>query len=344
MKTLHIFASSYKKNNFKPKQKMRKHTTTTPSQTVGFEEITPEYAANIVEKYNTNNRNLVKRRAEFFRDRINDGTFRECSTDCIAFSPTNELLNGQHRLLAIALSGKTIRMTVMRNVPQDKIYSMDSGAKRKASDTLAITGVMDKANSANLTAIINFVNDITYKRYGTAGKGGGDIRYALTVDQIADIYTREKVYYDAALQMVEELYAITGQKRKILPTNQLGAWFYMLSFHNVHTGKRLDLKDKAFEFMVKLFSGSNLDSTDPILMLRDRLLNTDKFTTRNEPIGLLTKVLNAYYHNEPIKRLRYSSSEGISSLSWGETKDVVAKYTKPLSKQKKQGKDIGQLF
>jgi hypothetical protein len=311
---------------------MKKQST--KSLSVTFEVITPAYALDVVENHNPNNRSLVKRRAEYFRDRINDGTFRECSTDCIAFSTDNEVVNGQHRLLAIALAGKPVKMTVMRNVPQDLIYSIDNGAKRKSSDNLAITGVMDKSRAANLTAIINFVNDIKHKRFGTAGKGGGDIRYALTVDQIADIYTREKVYYDAALQMVEELYAITGQKRKILPTNQLGAWFYMLSFYNVHTGKRLDLKDEAFEFMVKLFSGSNLDSDSPILMLRERMLNTDKFTSRNEPIALLIKVLNGYYHNEPLKRLSFKSKEIVPALSWGDAKEKTVKRVRAIGSQK----------
>jgi hypothetical protein len=58
----------------------------------------------------------------------------------VKLSPEGKLLDGQHRLHAVVDAGVTVPMFVAYDVPDDAQAAMDSGAKRTASDALALRG------------------------------------------------------------------------------------------------------------------------------------------------------------------------------------------------------------
>lgn len=62
------------------------------------------------------------------------------TAETIKLSPSGTLLDGQHRLTAIAESGVAVQMFVAYDVCEDAQSAMDSGAKRTASDALALAG------------------------------------------------------------------------------------------------------------------------------------------------------------------------------------------------------------
>jgi hypothetical protein len=284
------------------------------NMTVSFETITPEYAEYILANKNVINRKLVGRRAERLNQKIKKGTFKVCGLDCIGFTEDGDLMNGQHRLKAIVLSGEPMGMTVMRNVPKDYIYSLDGGSKRSISDNLAINGVMNPKHARLLTSMIVFNNEILHKRYGTAGKGGGDIRYKLEEEDVEDIYLESKEKFDIIVEKVNEL----PQYRKLLPKNQLAAWLYMLSYQNPHTRTEYNYENQAFDFLRKLMDGKDINEDgNPIYILREKLLRTDYPKSSIEPMVLLIKAMNAYYTNTPIYKLSFKAKEAIPTVSWG---------------------------
>lgn len=69
--------------------------------------------------------------------------------EAIKFGVGGELLDGQHRLLGVIESGKTVRMLVVRGLLPEAQDVMDTGRVRGAADQLYIHG---HANSSNLAA------------------------------------------------------------------------------------------------------------------------------------------------------------------------------------------------
>lgn len=72
----------------------------------------------------------------------------------IAFDTKGRLVNGQHRMQAVALSGCSIVFAVMRDVPDDAILTMDSGARRTSGDQLHILGVPDGNRTATIVRAV----------------------------------------------------------------------------------------------------------------------------------------------------------------------------------------------
>lgn len=97
-------------------------------------EVTPELAAKWLGK-NEGNRKLREPRAAALAKSMDAGKFR-LTHQPVAFSPRGRLLDGQHRLRAICLSGKTIRLVVATNVPESAFEVIDAGLPRKMFERL----------------------------------------------------------------------------------------------------------------------------------------------------------------------------------------------------------------
>lgn len=94
--------------------------------------ITPELAAMLL-KWNTQNRTLSMEYAKVLAEYMKRGTF-ETTHQGIAFCKDGTLSDGQHRLQAIILSGKRVRMMV--TVGLENNVHIDDGRKRSETDRL----------------------------------------------------------------------------------------------------------------------------------------------------------------------------------------------------------------
>lgn len=101
-----------------------------------IETITPEIAKEYL-SHNTANRNLRGRILETMVRDMKGGNWK-LTHQGIAFDSKGNLVDGQHRLTAIALSGVTVQMMVTRNVDDDAIMNIDTGAGRTVCDALKI--------------------------------------------------------------------------------------------------------------------------------------------------------------------------------------------------------------
>jgi hypothetical protein len=74
----------------------------------------------------------------------------------IAFNCDGGLLDGQHRLTAIAQAGKSVMMHVTRGLPRDAMFAIDQGKIRQVSDITGIEGLepIPKAVSAVARAMM----------------------------------------------------------------------------------------------------------------------------------------------------------------------------------------------
>ena len=102
----------------------------------GTERITPDIAKSYLTQ-NLVNRSVKRATVEKYVRALKRGTFKTTPSG-IAFDTDGTLVDGQHRLLAIAVSGIPAVMNVSRDVPKDAVEYIDRGTSRSIRDVLSI--------------------------------------------------------------------------------------------------------------------------------------------------------------------------------------------------------------
>jgi hypothetical protein len=75
----------------------------------------------------------------------------------IAFDRDGVLIDGQHRLWAVVMSGKSVEMHVWRNLSQESLLAIDNGRTRTMADILKLaggSGDVDSYQVATLRAMV----------------------------------------------------------------------------------------------------------------------------------------------------------------------------------------------
>lgn len=101
------------------------------------ETITPEIALEML-KNNTRNRVMSKPHVSYFVRLILSDAFR-VTNQGIGVASDGSIVDGQHRLAAIAEAGVPVRVSVTRGLAPESIDAIDTGKPRRAHDILAIT-------------------------------------------------------------------------------------------------------------------------------------------------------------------------------------------------------------
>lgn len=92
---------------------------------------------------NTRNRKMRTTTVQRYRSDMEGGRWT-FAADPIRFDADGSLIDGQHRLAALAeTEGITLPMLVVRGLPEDAQSVMDQGARRTPGDQLALKGVKD---------------------------------------------------------------------------------------------------------------------------------------------------------------------------------------------------------
>jgi hypothetical protein len=115
-------------------------------------QVTPELARKWL-KTNIDNRKLSEAHVrKLARDMSNDDFPNLAET--IKFDTEGHLIDGQHRLEAVKLSGKTVEFFVAENIPREHRYRMDKVRPRKVSDQLTMQYRIPSAQMAAATVRI----------------------------------------------------------------------------------------------------------------------------------------------------------------------------------------------
>lgn len=117
--------------------------------------ITPKQAKLWLERSNTNNRVMRPDTAKKFARDIKNGNW-QLTHQGIAFYSDGTIADGQHRLMAVVLADKAVRMSVTRNLPKVAAHAIDQNTPRMAIDTIHIAGG-PKWIERNVVAAIRFI-------------------------------------------------------------------------------------------------------------------------------------------------------------------------------------------
>jgi hypothetical protein len=244
---------------------------------------TPEMARPWFEKNIINNRGIRPQVVDAYPRDMAGGRWT-LNGDPIRFDTHGNLIDGQHRLLAIIAANVPVKSFVVRDLDDDVFLTLDSGIKRTMGDELTF------GNEKNAIALAAAIQQLMRYEHGILDKGTA---LKATRHEQKDALERhgeirESIHY--------------GQMTKAMLRHSLGTVLHYL----------FSRKDKvlADQFFVKLAQGTNLKDDDPIYLLRERLMreNLKGSKTRlvpKEVLAITIKAWNAKRKDEKPRSLRW---------------------------------------
>jgi hypothetical protein len=248
------------------------------------EKITPKIAEEYLQKVDpTHQRKLILSRAQAFAREMTAGHWFK-NHQGIAFDEQGRLIDGQHRLKAIEISGLTLEMLVTRGIASEMVNgvrlfaidTIDVGYKRKTGDQLALRHGVENANrvAAATRAILLWATGIPTNTTSIAL-------------EILSIYPSIKKLS-------------SGGKSAALPGSVVGCFAIALRAFP-------ELFDS---FVDPYITGANLKKGSPALLLRNAILNNPMGggSSAGRCINLCLYALKAAALQEDIKIVRNNES------------------------------------
>lgn len=245
-------------------------------------DITPDIAREML-THNTHNRPLRERVVAAYAEDMRNYDWEE-DGQSIKFGKDGTLLDGQHRLAAVIEADVTVRVLIVRNLPNAAQENMDTQAKRSFGDVLRLRG------EAKYVALAAAVRRVHLWEMGIR-RGSGRIQP--TNRQL--LQTLEKYAW------LRDTVAVTERVRTQVPIQ--GAVLALCHFLFI----QIDEEDTEF-FFARLADGLGLLDGDPIHVLRRTVFKEMSERSRVSDVVMLAYVIktwNAYRDGRKIGLLRF---------------------------------------
>ncbi len=254
--------------------------------TTTIETITPELAQAWLEQ-NVHNRRLDRMKVSQYSAAMRQGDWR-LNGESIKFDGAAGLLDGQHRLAAVAHSGVTLSAVVVRGLPRETQETVDRGKSRSIADVLQLRG---EHNATTLAAALGWMH-----RFET-----GTMRSSAHAMTVQD-----------ALRLLDRHPLLRSMGSYVEPIRKYRLLEISLSWALAYRFSCLDQEDAA-DFFRKLASGAGLPEDDPILRLRNALLIQNAGTGRVRRLqpwiisAMVIKAWNLYRDGETARIIKFRS-------------------------------------
>ena len=252
--------------------------------------VTPEIAAKWLAN-NSHNRNVNQSRVNRYAQDMVNGKWRQNTGEFIKIAKDGTLLDGQHRLIALIKSKKSIYLDCLGDLENDLFQVLDTGKSRNTSDILKIAGVK---NATTVGALINRFNQFINTN---SKSGSGNFNTYMSGHEILSFYNDNKHWIDDNVTKSQTFYA---QFQMVWSHGEVVLFYSLLT----HIDKRL-----GHDFMRELCQGTDI-TNDSIILLRNRLIS-EKISNTKKSLNSVTRALviktwNACYLGKTIKTLKFN--------------------------------------
>ena len=255
-------------------------------QNVTVQEITPAMAQRYLEQ-SRENRPLSVRTVRELSQAIHNDEW-QLNGEAIKFDEHGNLIDGQHRMNAIIQSNRSIKTYVCRNLPSDSFKTIDTGKKRNNADTLGLLGF---SNPTVLAATCRFVLNFQVNQ--------------LKSNEIVTNIRMEQFINDNPDIMTSVDFVKTVKAEGLVPLSIAGGLHFLMN--------KCD-EDEAELFFRDLAKGSMLAASDPVFLLREKMLHyrgrVGAKLTRRDISALLIKAWNYRRTGTTVKRLVWAKKSG----------------------------------
>jgi hypothetical protein len=227
--------------------------------------ITPTIATWLLER-NDDNRSIRQIEISKMAHDLKAGQF-DFNGESIIVSKDGRLNDGQHRLWAVLEADTPMKSVMVFGIERHTRMTVDNGVPRMSRDFLS----MAKVKNASWIATASLL----YTHY-VNGYYAYSMKYskekALTKSDLLRTYEKDQKLFDQGAAYVQTDRVL----RKMIPSQLIAAYVIL---HKVNY-------EAAQQFFSMLATGANLPKGSPILLLRTKLMGTDKLrsTTRLELI------------------------------------------------------------
>lgn len=220
-----------------------------PAPQCQIEEITPDQAKAWL-GLNHVNRRLIESNTERLKGVIARGEWMEDSTDGIGLDVDGGVINGQHRLQAIAEGDVTVRALVVRNVRPEVIRVIDQGMPRNLAQILQMDGRYEYASdlAGAITYLWRIANDF---------EKAMPVAYKPSVQQLLDLFAGHPHITDSMPTAVDVSRLKGGAQRA-----WLAAYHYLMATVD---------PEAADDFFAKLDSGAEIPNGSAVHALREKI-------------------------------------------------------------------------
>lgn len=252
------------------------------------ESIGPAKATELLNHFNNNNRKLSTAYANKLAKAMKSGHWEENGSSIILDKDGN-LVDGQHRLKAIVISGTTINTLVVRGVPSSAFNTIDYNRVRSTGDVLGIRGIQKPATVGGIVRIVAMI-----RRDGNySGRGGvAPARYEIL--DMLEIMDRERLYA-STLQALRIKQAVGGS------ASVFGAILYL--------APKLEIVDK---FWDQIETGIGLVRGSHAALLRAYMISNSRGTSRlsdGAQFIACVKTMNAFIEGRLVKIIKVAPGE-----------------------------------
>lgn len=249
--------------------------------------FTPKMAEELL-KRNLGNRRFKQRTVDRYAQEMSNGRWMSDTGESIKISSSGNLLDGQHRLLAVIKAGISVDMYVCHGVPTEVFKVLDSGTPRTSSDSFHIKGI---PHANILPSIITLYLEVS--------RGRPDLNIARSTSELLNIYSTDTVFWDDISRRTSAWYLEFG---RILSPSIIGGTYTLFLQKNT-----ID----AQAFMKQLCSGMDISSRS-LGMLRKRLIDdkisNSKMTNRLK-ISLIIKAWNLFRKRDNSRMLKFDADK-----------------------------------
>lgn len=261
-------------------------------------QVSPKMAIELLKK-NVKNRVLNRHKVAEFMSLIEHNQWK-LTHQGICFSITDRLIDGQHRLTAIAKGKKSVPVMCVNGLPDDIMTVIDRGKTRSIADSFAL---MEVTNSTNIAAAISLYERIARNGYATDGSGnssGG--MYASSVDEKYQLYLQHQPIIDKLHSLSIKCYGSI----RMFTTSQICA----IGIHLI-----IDRKEsfaRVSEFWLQVHNISDQGQSSGTKLLHNSII---KYMTGSEKmkhrykIAITIKAWNLFKTGGQAKILKYDTRE-----------------------------------
>ena len=247
--------------------------------------ITPELAKKMLEK-NTINREINKAGLEFLVNEMTENRFKY-NGESIIVSKNGNLMDGQHRLLAIVKSGVSVYINIVDGIEEETMSTIDTGTVRTAASVFSLNGIKSSNYVSAITKQIITKQD-TNRRH----MNGKKIK-----ESNQELFN----FFNMRKETISSMYlfcqSLNKSNLKVMSITMAASYLYLFS-----------LEDKrAKNFIRELYNGNQETSSNAAIKLRDKLANSKisaiKFSKQRER-DLVIYCWRKYILGENIKVFR----------------------------------------
>jgi len=239
--------------------------------------ITPEMAQKFLDN-NPINRPPNKVNVNFLAQEILDGRF-VYNGESVIIAENGQLLDGQHRLLAVILAKKSIDANLVTGVPVEVMGTIDTGRARTAADLFSMEGIEHSKEKASVTKKI--MNKIGLGRRTASFSQSATVRSSNTEQY--EFYTDHKEDID---YIHDRLHVIvtSGKYPRMITFSLAGSLTYLLGI----------IDHRSLPYIRELFTGRQEGQSNIAILIRDRLIKSMLSSHKLSETSVRNMIINGF--------------------------------------------------